>query len=45
MFVGFSSVVKISRLDAKASQIINIIIMTATNEMSDPIDDTVFQRV
>lgn len=33
-----------SRLAAKASQRINRNIITATSEMSDPIDDTVFHR-
>lgn len=34
-----------SRLEAKASQIIKIIIRTAVNEMKDPIDETVFHVV
>lgn len=45
MFVGVSSVVITSRLDANASQIMNIIIITATNEIRDPMDEIVFQRV
>ena len=34
-----------SRLAANASQRINRNIITATNEIRDPIDDTVFHRV
>lgn len=36
---------EISRLAAKASHIINIIMITATSEINDPTDETVFQRV
>lgn len=45
MFVGVNSVVNTSRFEANASQIINIIIITATSEIKDPTDETVFQRV
>ena len=34
-----------SRFEAKASQIIKIIMRTAVNEMNDPIEDTVFHVV
>lgn len=44
-FVVVSSTEDTSRLAAKASQRINRNIITATNEISDPIDDTVFHRV
>lgn len=40
-----SSRVITSRFAAKASQIINIIMITATREIRDPIDDVVFQTV
>lgn len=40
-----SSNVSTSRLAAKASQIINIIMITATREIREPIDDKVFQIV
>lgn len=35
----------ISRFDANASQVIRIIISTATNEIIDPNDDTIFHVV
>ncbi len=34
-----------SRLAANASQMMNKNIITATSEISEPIEDTVFQRV
>lgn len=40
-----SSTVSTSRLDAKASQIMKIIIITAVKEMNEPMDDTVFHVV
>lgn len=43
--VVVSSRDKISRFDAKASQMINIIIMTATRETREPIDEIVFHSV
>lgn len=33
------------RLDEKASQIMNIMMITATREIREPMDDTVFQSV
>ena len=43
--VEVSSTVITSRLDAKASQIIKIISITAVSEMKDPMDETVFHIV
>lgn len=43
MFVN--SRVRTSRLAARASQIINIIMITAVREIKEPIDEIVFQRV
>lgn len=40
-----SSTDSTSRLAAKASQIIERNIITATSEIREPIDETVFQRV
>lgn len=40
-----SSTERTSRFAAKASQMINRNIITATREIRDPIEDTVFQRV
>ena len=40
-----NSRVSTSRLAAKASQIINIIIITAVSEIREPIDEMEFQRV
>jgi len=40
-----SSTACTTRLATKASQRINRNIITATREISDPIDETVFQRV
>lgn len=40
-----SSTAKTSRLAANASQIINKNIMTATSEMREPIEETVFHKV
>lgn len=40
-----NSTARTSRLAAKASQIINKNIITATKEIRDPMDETVFQRV
>lgn len=40
-----SSTDRTSRLAANASQIINRNIITATSEIRDPIDETVFHRV
>lgn len=40
-----SSTVETSRFEAKASQIMNTIRMTAVREMNEPIDDTVFHVV
>lgn len=45
MLVEVSSDPENRRLAAKASQIINIIITTATREIREPTDETVFQRV
>lgn len=45
MFVEVSSVSSTSRFVEKASQIMNIIIITATREIKDPTDETVFHRV
>lgn len=39
------STLSTSRLEAKASQIMKTIIITAVNEIKDPIDDTVFHVV
>ena len=43
--VVVSSTERTSRLAANASQIINRNIITATREIRDPIEDTVFHRV
>lgn len=40
-----SSIVSTSRFEAKASQIIKIITITAVREMNEPIDETVFHIV
>lgn len=40
-----SSGCNILRLDAKASQMMNISMITAVMEMSEPIEDRVFHRV
>lgn len=40
-----SSTVSTSRLDAKASQMIKIISITAVNEINEPMEDTVFHVV
>lgn len=40
-----SSRARTSRFAANASQMINIIMITATREISEPIDDKVFQMV
>lgn len=45
MLVAVSSGRVIFRLDARASQIINISMITAVMEMSEPMEDMVFQRV
>lgn len=45
MLVDASSAPGNRRLAAKASQIINIIMTTATREISEPIDETVFHKV
>lgn len=44
-FVEVSSTHSTSRLAAKASQIINRNMMTATRDTSDPIEEIVFHRV
>lgn len=40
-----SSTIATSRLDAKASQIMKIINITAVSEMKEPIEEIVFQVV
>jgi len=45
MLVDVSSTDSTSRLAANASQRINRNMITATSEIRDPIDDTVFHRV
>lgn len=45
MLVVVSSTVKTSRFDAKASQTMNTIRMTAVSEMKEPIDDNTFHSV
>lgn len=45
MFVDASSTDKTSRLAANASQIMKRNIITATREIKEPMDDTVFHRV
>lgn len=45
MLVVVSSTIATSRLDAKASQIIKIISITAVSEINDPMEETVFQVV
>lgn len=45
MLVVVSSTVDTSRLDAKASQMINTIRITAVNEMKEPIEEITFHVV
>lgn len=45
MFVVDSSTVDTSRLDAKASQTIKIIRITAVSEINEPIDESTFHAV
>ncbi len=45
MLVVVSSTVDTSRFDAKASQIINTIKITAVNEMKEPIEEITFHVV
>lgn len=45
MLVGVSSDCRIFRFDAKASQVMNISIITAVIEISEPIEEIVFHRV
>lgn len=45
MLVKVSSTTATSRFDAKASQIMKIISITAVSEMNEPIEDTVFHVV
>lgn len=45
MFVVVSSGCKTFRFEAKASQMINISMITAVIEISEPMDDIVFHRV
>ena len=45
MFVEVSSTAATSRLDAKASQTINTINITAVSEMNEPMEETVFHVV
>lgn len=45
ILVVVSSITATSRLDAKASQIMKIINITAVSEMNEPIEDTVFHAV
>lgn len=45
MLVAVNSGCRTLRFDAKASQIMNISIITAVIEISEPIDDMVFHRV
>lgn len=45
MLVVISSGRRTFRLDAKASQMMNISIITAVSEIREPIDDSVFHRV
>lgn len=45
MLVVVSSMVDTSRLAAKASQIINIIRITAVSEIKDPMDERIFHIV
>lgn len=40
-----SSIIVTFRFDENASQIINIIMITAIREINDPIDEMVFHRV
>lgn len=44
-FVVVSSTVSTSRFEAKASQIMKIITITAVREINEPIDETVFHIV
>lgn len=44
-FVDVWETERTSRLEAKASQIMKIIISTAVSEMNEPIEDTMFQVV
>ena len=45
MLVAVNSGCEICRFDAKASQMMNISMMTAVIEIREPIDDMVFHRV
>lgn len=45
MFVVISSGCRTFRFEAKASQMINISMITAVIEISEPMDDIVFHRV
>lgn len=45
MFVAFSSGAEKGRFSEKASQAINVIIITPTKEIREPTEETVFQRV
>lgn len=45
MFVMVNSTARTSRLATKASQMINRNIITATNEIRDPIEEMEFQSV
>ena len=44
-FVVVKSIVRTSRLDANASQIMKIISITAVREMNEPMDEMVFHVV
>lgn len=45
MLVEVSSSCEILRFEAKASQMINVSMITAVIEINEPIDDRVFHRV
>lgn len=45
MFVAISSGCRTFRFEAKASQMMNINMITAVIEISEPMDDIVFHRV